>query len=259
MTNISPTADRSRYRVPILDRTVALIELLSEHPEGLNVTELCESLSIPKNSAFRIAVTLEENGPSKAYRLTSKFMNLGASSVSDLNLFERSLDMMRSLRDDLRETVLLGSRIGSEGVVLDQVPGLHAFRFSVDPGIRFDLHTAAPGKAILACLSEDECRSVVEKMAFKRYNKNTITCPDKFMEHLIEVREQGFGFDLSEEMEGQYCVGAPIFDAKDYPIAAVWITAPSERLPDKMLTEVGERVRAAADVISGRFGWSQAD
>ena len=164
MANKLQNVDRSRYRVPILDRALALVELLGLHPEGLNVTELCEALAIPKNSAFRIAVTLEESGylerlePSKKYRLTSKFVTVGASSVSEINLFEKSLDFMRTLRDQLKETVLLGTLSGSEGVVLDQVPGLHAFQFSVDPGTRFVLHTAAPGKAILAYLPEEECR-----------------------------------------------------------------------------------------------------
>jgi DNA-binding IclR family transcriptional regulator len=80
MANSTKSIDRSRYRVPILDRTLALVELLGGCPEGLNVTELSEKLAIPKNSAFGIAVTLEENGylerlePSKRYRLTSKFM-----------------------------------------------------------------------------------------------------------------------------------------------------------------------------------------
>ncbi|MDB4544638.1 IclR family transcriptional regulator [Akkermansiaceae bacterium] len=262
MTNNLQTSDRSRYRVPILDRALALVELLGSHPGGLNATELCEALAIPKNSAFRIAVTLEENGylerlePSKKYRLTSRFMTVGATSVSELNLFEKSLDVMRSLRDELKETVLLGTLTGCEGVVLDQVPGIHAFRFSVDPGTRFVLHTAAPGKAILAYLPEEERRKIVAQMEFTHFTENTILNREEFLAHLVEVRERGYGFDLSEEREGQYCVGAPIFNGKSEPIAALWITAPSSRLPDCDLDEVACKIRDAADVVSSRLGWN---
>lgn len=264
MANESQITGRSRYMVPILDRALGLMELLGGYPEGLNATELGERLGIPKNSAFRIAVTLEENGylerlePSKRYRLTTKFMTLGATSVSEHNLFEKSLDVMRSLRDETRETVLLGVRVGAKGVVLDHVPGLHAFRFAVDPGVRFDLHTAAPGKVMLAYLPERERMEVVEEMGFKRYSPNTIVGKKKFLTHLEEVRERGYGFDLSEEMEGQYCVGAPIFDKRGYPVASIWITAPSLRLPDTELDATGAKVRAAADVVSGRFGWESS-
>jgi DNA-binding IclR family transcriptional regulator len=260
MANPTKSIDRTRYRVPILDRTLALVELLGGCPEGLNVTELSEKLAIPKNSAFRIAVTLEENGylerlePSKRYRLTSKFMTFGASAVSEHNLFEKSLDVMRDLRDETLETVLVGVRVGGQGVVLDHVPGLHPFRFAVDPGVRFDLHTAAPGKAMLAYLPKEEQKAVVKEMTFKRYTQNTIVGVRAFTAHLEEVRERGYGFDLSEEMEGQYCVGAPIFDARGYPAAAIWITAPASRLPDSELDVTGRKIRAAADVVSGRFG-----
>ena len=262
MTNGNPnsTADLSRYRVPILDRALAVVELLGEHPGGLTVTEVSEALGIPKNSAFRIAVTLQENGyldrlePTKAYRLTSKFITFGATEVSEINLFEKSRDVMRELRDATGETVLMGTRVGPEGVVLDQIPGTHNFRFSVNPGIRFPLHTAAPGKAMLAFLSKKERRAVMNKMTFQRFTPNTLTSMSELESALEQVRERGYGFDLSEEMEGQYCVGAPIFDVSSEPIASLWITAPSTRLPDSELDEVGRMVRSHADIISNRLG-----
>ena len=263
MANENPksTTNLSRYRVPILDRALGVVELLGQHPEGLNVTEMSEGLGIPKNSAFRIAVTLQGNGyldrlePSKSYRLTSKFITFGATAVSETNLFEKSLGVMRELRDATRETVLVGTRIGSEGVVLDQVPGTHTFRFSVDPGVRFPLHTAAPGKAILAHLPQHERATVMAGMSFKRFTPNTITTPQELETELSKVRERGYAFDLSEEMEGQYCIGAPIFDAKNFPAASIWLTAPATRLLDSELDEVGRLVRSHAEIISTRLGY----
>jgi DNA-binding IclR family transcriptional regulator len=258
--NSKSTTDLSRYRVPILDRALAVVELLGQHPGGLSVTELSESLGIPKNSAFRIAVTLQENGylerlePRKAYRLTSKFIAFGATAISEANLFEKALGAMRELRDKTRETVLLGTRIEAEGVVLDQVPGTHSFRFSVDPGVRFPLHTAAPGKALLAWLPQHERAGIMAEMPFERFTQNTITSAEEFESELGKVRELGYAFDLSEEMEGQYCIGAPIFDAKNFPVASIWITAPATRLPDIELDNVGRLIRSHADTISTRLG-----
>lgn len=257
-------SDRSRYRVPILDRALALVELLGQNPGGLNVTELSEGLQIPKNSAFRIAVTLQENGylerlePSKSYRLTSKFMGCGATAVSEHNLFEKSIGVMRALRDLTGETVLLGTRIGAEGIVLDQVPGSHNFRFSVDPGVRFPLHTAAPGKVMLAHLREEEREAIIGQMAFERFTPNTITGADAFRKEIAAVRDRGYGFDLAEEMDGQYCVGAVILDSRSEPVASLWITAPATRLPDSELDAVGQLIRSHADMISTSLGWDSA-
>ena len=117
---------RARYIVPNLDRALVMLELLSSRPEGINVSDLGVELKIPKNSAFRIAVTLENRGflekveNTKRYRLTPRLLILGAMSVTDANLFEKSIDVMRRLRDATGETALLGTFADDEGVVLDQ-------------------------------------------------------------------------------------------------------------------------------------------
>lgn len=256
-------SSRDRYRVPILERALALVELLGRHPDGLNVTELSDILQIPKNSAFRIAVTLQQNGylerlePTKRYRLTSKFIASGTAAVTEYNLFEKSLGVMRDLRDEIMETVLLGTLIGCEGVVLDHVPGTHRFRFAVDPGVRFPLHTAAPGKAMVAFLPERDRTGILSEMEYPRFTPNTISTADDFREELGRVRELGYAFDLAEEVEGQYCVAAPIFDLRNYPVASIWITAPSARLPDTELDAVARLIRSHAERISVGMGWHQ--
>ena len=251
---------RARYIVPNLDRALVMLELLSSRPEGINVSDLGVELKIPKNSAFRIAVTLENRGflekveGTKRYRLTPRLLVLGAMSVTDANLFEKSIDVMRRLRDATGETALLGTMIDTEGVVLDQALGTHHFKFAVDPGTRFCLHTAAPGKAMLAAMPEEERTQRVMRMKLPRFTANTITTHEDFLSHLKEVGERGYGFDLAEEMEGQTCIGAAIRGATGGVIAALWITAPSSRIPDSQLDAFGSVVKAHADEISGRFG-----
>lgn len=260
MSNEAENDGRSRYIVPNLDRALAMLELLSGRPDGLNVSELSVQLGIPKNSAFRIAVTLESRGflaksaGAKRYRLTPRLLMLGAVSATDTNLFEKSVDVMRRLRDATHETALLGTLTGDEGVVLDQALGNHPFKFAVDAGTRFLLHTAAPGKAMLAALSDEERRERVSRMKFPRFTQNTITSAEEFLKHLEEVAARGYGFDLNEEMEGQTCVGAAILGSTGSPIAALWITAPTSRIPDGQLDTLGELVKAHADEISSRFG-----
>ncbi|WP_052572853.1 IclR family transcriptional regulator [Haloferula sp. BvORR071] len=265
MTNESDwenTSDnpRARYIVPNLDRALVMLELLSSRPEGINVSDLGVELKIPKNSAFRIAVTLENRGflekveNTKRYRLTPRLLILGAMSVTDANLFEKSIDVMRRLRDATGETALLGTLADDEGVVLDQALGTHHFKFAVDPGTRFCLHTAAPGKAMLAGLPEKERIERVKRLKMPRFTANTITSHDAFLEHLKEVGARGYGFDLAEEMEGQTCIGAAIRGATGAVIAALWITAPSSRIQDGQLDAFGAVVKAHADEISSRFG-----
>lgn len=257
----APPSENSRYSVPNLDRALTILEVLSTAPAGRSLTELAADLAIPTNSVFRITKTLEERGylerddSTKRFRLTQKLLRLSCGpATGERSLSECSLDVMRALREELKETVLLGTLIGAEGVVLDQVPGKHAFRFSVDVGIRFELHTAAPGKAMLAALPADEVEDIMAAMRFTPFNARTITAKKAFRDELRRTLENGYGVDEGEENEGAHCVGAVILNSLRRPAGAVWITGPSSRMPAKDFPRLGRRLAEAARQISERLG-----
>lgn len=252
----------SRYSVPNLDRALSVLEVLSEYPAGLTQSEMAAILGIPTNSVFRISRTLEERGylereePTKRFRLTQKLLRLSCAPASgERSLTECSLETMRSLRDLALETVLLGTLSGAEGIVLEQVSGKHPFRFCVDIGVRFELHTAAPGKAMLAALPVAESEALLKRMPFTRFNPRTITCPESFREELLRTRALGYGVDEGEEREGAHCVGSAILNRQAYPVGAIWITGPSSRLPASSFALLGARVRDAARQISNKLGY----
>ena len=62
-----------------------------------------------------------------------------------------------------------------------------------------------------------------------------------------------FAFDKGEEIDGVNCVGAPVFDAHGYPVAAIWITGPRERIKNENLDDIGKIVKEFADAISANF------
>lgn len=252
----------SRYSVPNLDRALSILETLSAAPTGLTLSEIAAVLEIPTNSVFRISRTLEERGylerneATKRFQLTQKLLRLSCAPASgERSLTESALETMRSLRDQTLETVLLGTISGTEGIVLEQVPGRHPFRFCVDVGVRFELHTAAPGKAMLAAMPAAEATTLMDHMPFTRFNERTITSRAAFEQELALTRQRGFGVDEGEEREGAHCIGGVILDRQGVPVGAVWITGPSSRLPASKFGEVGVLLRDAARLISNKLGY----
>lgn len=254
------TSVDSRYEVPNLKRALAIMELLARHPRGLGLTEIAGELGLSKNSIFRITRTLlntdylHRDPDSKRLILTRKLLALGYAAVSEYNLVEKALDIMRQLRNEVKETVLLGVMLDDEGIVLEQVPGSHMFKFLVDIGMRYSLHVAAPGKAMMAYLPEQEREELVSRLKMKRYNANTITSRRVLLEELEMVLECGYAVDRAEELEGVHCLSAPVLDQYGSPVAAIWITGPSDRLPVSKFEEIGKTIRKHADRISWRLG-----
>lgn len=250
----------SRYKVPNLERGLLIMEHLMNFPQGLQQSEIASQLRFSRTSVFRVTMTLLEHGylvrdpETKALRLSRKLIAMGNRALGEDNLVAVSLDILKKLRDAVKETVLIGTIVDCELVVLGQVLGSLPFKFSVDLGARLPIHTAAPGKAILANLAGGECRQIVDQMPFTRFNERTITSAGAFLRELETVREKGFALDQCEQLHGIHCVAAPVFNRHGYPIAAAWITGPADRIRTEDFERVGELVKAHTTMISERLG-----
>lgn len=247
------------YHVPNLERALDMLELLADQP-GLSASRIAELLDIPRNSVFRIIMSLLRYGyvvrddSAKTFQLSRKLLALGHAATSTKTLVENAVDVMRELRDRTRETVVLGTLSGSEGVVIEQLFGLHPFQFMVSAGARFPLHCAAHGKALLAFLPDGERDRLMKSLKLVRYNERTLTTRTALAKELDEVRRHGYAVDRAEEVEGCHCVAAPILDRHNFPVAAICVTAPSDRMPQTSFPAIGSIVKEHAARISMRLG-----
>lgn len=222
--------------------------------------ELIDSLDVSKNSIYRITQTLIEHGyvsrddNTRSYNLTRKMMMIGASAMGDSQLVEQSIDAMRALRDEVNASVYLGVLEGTTGVILEQAIGGHPFKFSVDLGTRFNLHSGAPGKALLAALPDDEGEALLSKLKLARFNERTITTKKAMRVEIARIRKCGYATDQAEEFEGCHCLGSVIKDHRGYPIAMIWATGSSFNLTTDRFAEIGEKIKVTANQISLKFG-----
>ena len=251
------------YSVPNLERALSIIELLQDSPRGLSLAELQRRLGFPKSSIFRITQTLVgrgyliKHGQPSLFSLSKRFLHIGLSTLSEPSLLEKCLPLMRLLRNELKETILVGTLVEKKGVLLEQVLGSYPFTFMLKVGQGFHLHPSAPGKSIIAFLPESESEPIINSIFFEKFNDRTIANISDFKEELKKVRSCGYSVDYAEELEGVHCVGAPIFNQYGYPISAIWATAPSARLPFEKFEEVGITIREMCLDISRQFGYNQ--
>ncbi len=251
----------SNSSVPSLIRALRILEMLSTSEQGMSVAEICRQAKIPRNSGYRICNELLDCGYLK-YRngtpnivLTRKMFAIGYRALGNHNLIEVARPFLTQLRDEVKETVLLGSLLETSGAVLDEVPGTHHFNYRIERGAKFYLHSAAAGKALLAFLPTAEQASIVDSLDFIPFNSNTIISVNELLEELEQVKKTKIAYDRAEQIEGCHCVAAPILDQFGYPVAAVWTTGPSARLHLSDLPTVGNIVLQTALKISQQLGY----
>ena len=90
---------------------------------------------------------------------------------------------------------------------------------------------------------------------FKRLTAESDTSRERFDEALDEVRRVGYGVDHAEALDGVHCVAAPIFNHQGFPVAALTITGPAERVPASEFPRFGALIVEHAGEISKRLGY----
>mgnify|MGYP005766931129 CR=1 FL=1 len=249
--------EKNKYIVPALERGIRILELLSACPNGLTMPEM-SCLDLPSASLYRMLVTLSELGyivrdEGDRYRLSRKLLSLACNSMDEHGIAEKAIGLMRELRDRSGETVLLAVLYGNEGIVIDEAVSSQAVKVSVQIGHHFPLHTAAPAKAILAYLPEEERTRLLNSIRFTRFTPHTIPNRESLETELHAIRKCGYSLDRGEELEEIRCAGAPILNHAGYPVAAIWISGPVSRLTPEALLRCGEMVRECAAKISQKF------
>lgn len=244
---------------PGTDRTLAILELLSEYSLGLSVAQMVRHLGISQNSAFRITHTLLERGylhrreSDKCFVLSNKLFDLSRPKINEKSLVVCAYEAMQGLRDREGETVQLLVKSGDKAVVLEQVGGTHPVKVTGEIGMRVPLFSCAPGKAILALLPDDEFADWLGGVKLKSYTATTLSTHKALKEDLAKTRQRGYAIDLAEGLEGIHCIGAPIYNQYEYPVAALTVMSPSFRLTEADFARLGRECVQAAREIQERL------
>lgn len=257
----APVKMDEQYKVPGLEKGIAIIEYLSDKSQGITLNEIKSRLTLSQSSAYRILNTLVRlgyllfNDEAKTYTLSKKMLTLGFRVLREHDLFEAVLPRMRELRDQVKESVFFGVLGDERGIFIEQAQGLFPFKFVVTPGSPFELHNSAGGKAILAYTNPHLCEYYMSKINFEPYTPTTITNEADFRIELDQVRKQGYALDAEETLRGVVCVGAPILGYDGYAVGAVWISGPLDRMEGDTLPQMTSRLLKITNEISIQMGY----
>lgn len=248
-------------QISMITKSFEVLELLSKNPYGLTLQEIVTQLQYPKSSLYKIVSNLQEIGylgreiDSSRYFLSRKLLTLGVTAFNSSNIIERSKEYMKLLRDEVGESVMIGTLIDDEVVLLEQITGSLDFVFTLKQGMRFNLYSTAPGKVILAFLDKSKQNEIVDNLRLEAINEYTITDKELLKKELDIIRQKGYAADINETVEGVHCIAAPIWDETKNAIACVWTSGPAGRLPKKDIETIAQRIVECGLSISHNIGY----
>ena len=242
-------------------KAIGILDILASNADtGISLTELSQSIDMPKSSTHRYLVTLQELGLADRkggdrFYLGTKVIELAGAFLVKSDLRNASLEVLNDLADKSGETIHLAVPSGTEVVYIEKVESKHALVMSSHIGARIPMYCSALGKAILA-FSGGELLTAVLKNPLTQRTPNSITTSEALKNELQLIKSRGFAIDNEENEISIRCVGAPIFDYTGTPIAAISVSVPRTRMDQDRVGFLGPLVMQAAYQISKRKGFS---
>src|SRR5687768_3417837 len=92
----------SGYNTPSLDRALAILECVGQHPKGLTLSEIAEELSLGLNFVYRVTQALAAHGymhrdAERRFRIGARLLALCQPVHNDVPLTEAAMPALRWL------------------------------------------------------------------------------------------------------------------------------------------------------------------
>lgn len=206
--------------VGVIDKAARLIGAIEERPRDLS--ELCASTQMPRATAHRLLVALQQHGfvrrdEQGRFMPGLRFVGLGRAAANALPLPESARPELAKLRDKTGESAQLYVREGNQRICVVSLESLHGLRTIVAPGASLPLDAGSAGHVLTAKPGQASQHRWVQS--------------------------------VGEREAGVASVSAPVCSPSGEVIAAVSISGPINRMGTNPGAIHGEAVVATAQAI----------
>jgi IclR family transcriptional regulator, KDG regulon repressor len=127
-------------------------------------------------------------------------------------------------------------------------------------GGRAPAYCVASGKALLAAQGLDADAAALARLLgpLVAHTANSITALDALVSELRRTRVRGYAENREEWRLGVCGLGAPVFDARGEPVAAIGMSVPSIRFTRVQAKAFATRLLACASAASTTLGFRHA-
>jgi DNA-binding IclR family transcriptional regulator len=235
-------------------KATVLLRALGRHPQGINVTDLAQSVGMSRPTAFRLLLSLEQTGfverADNRYMLGWQVVRLGRLADPYKGVVARIQPVLDKYAGKFNETLSFVMLMGqSEHEVIAEASGSRYLTSNQYIGGTYPLHASATGKLILAEMSDEDIDTTLpEKL--ESFTPRTITSRKALLKEINQVRSQGYATINNELEEGLFAAGRPVRDPAGTLIGILTVNGPTERLNSDGLSTTLDELGQAADEVA---------
>lgn len=250
--------------VQSIERAFFILEHLSEHPNGMQITKLASETSLSKSTVHRLLSTLIElqyvrkDAETDRYYLSYRTLYLTRNILSNSSLITVAKPLLQQLVNEINETVHLCIEENEEVIYIDKIESNQTIRMYSRIGSRAPMYCTGVGKMMLSGKDENTLRDIITRIHFTKRTDYTILTPNDLLQEISNIKEVGYSLDNIENEDGIRCIAAPIYDYTGKIIASFSISGPSTRVTmERIETELAEKILNTSRAISSQLGYGQ--
>ena len=256
------TAQKKSYFAPALDKGLDIIELLSEEPQGLILSDIAFKLNRSVGEIFRMLAVLERRAyisldpVTDRYALTLKIFEISHRYLPVRRLTSTALPVMQKLAAQLEQSCHLVIYYNGRGLIIAQAENPAQRSLNVRLGAEAPLASSCSGHLLLA-YADQKTRSEMLK-AQPRHLRTGIS-KSELDKIILKITGQGYESVPSTQIQGVKDVGFPIFDYSKKMVAALSIPFLEylDGSQKSTFEEARDILQNAAESISAALGYSK--
>lgn len=263
-TSAVPHAPAASGPIPptgVMDRTLAVLELLAQEAGGLPISSVADGLGIPLSATHRLLSDLAERGYVRqerghgTYRLTSRLVTLAFTYLANSGIADTAQPVLDRLAVASGELVRLAVVDGDRLTWVAKAQGAGAgLRYDPDMGQVAKLSCSSSGIAWLATMPDEEALHLAERQGYaapEAFGPRAPRTAKALLQHLRATRRQGYSLTLQTFTPWMAAMAAVVRTGPSGEVrGTVSIAGPTLRLTEERMHALAPLLLAAAGELA---------
>jgi IclR family transcriptional regulator, pca regulon regulatory protein len=207
-----------------LAKGLKVIEAFSAERPRLSIAETADIVGLDRATTRRCLLTLWELGyaayDGKFFTVTPRVLRLGIGCLASLPIPRIVQPYLDALSEKIGQSSSVSILDETEIIYIARAAQRRVMSISLMPGSRLPAYCTSMGRVLLAALSEDEARSILEKSLLVARTEHTETNIERLLADIKETRERGYAA-IDQEVElGLVSIAVPLKAAGGRVVAA---------------------------------------
>ncbi len=235
---------------------MGILKALAQLAPSTSLSKLAEHVQMPASKVHRYLQALiasgfaEQDAVTNHYGLGREALAVGLAAVGHLDVLKIAAPHLASLRNELNETCFLAVWGNKGPTVVYVEPSSGAVTLVTQVGSVLPLLGSSTGLVFDAFLSVSESAEL-RKQETARLNGAQLR---EIEQHLQDIRSSGVHQIRGLLMAGVNAASSPVFSVGNKLAGVITMVGSASVFTDERQNEAAQRLRATAQVISGRMG-----